>query len=182
MSQTGSLAEAPVPPRAGAAGRDDRSNARNRGGSQLSPDNPGQESAPRGGRRRRGGTERGRGHGQGHRQGRNNTQSHAPPPSEAATDDNSARPPGGGFGARLTEAASKSKGASDEPQSQEKDTDVETDDAEVCFICASPIEHVSVAPCNHQTCHICALRLRALYKTRACAHCRVRWIPRLHGY
>jgi E3 ubiquitin-protein ligase ZNF598 len=31
---------------------------------------------------------------------------------------------------------------------------------------------VSIAPCNHQTCHICSLRLRALYKTRACAHCR----------
>jgi hypothetical protein len=32
---------------------------------------------------------------------------------------------------------------------------------------------MSVAPCNHRTCHICALRLRALYKTKACAHCRV---------
>lgn len=42
----------------------------------------------------------------------------------------------------------------------------------MCFICASKIEHISIAPCNHQTCHICALRLRALYKTRACAHCR----------
>ena len=48
--------------------------------------------------------------------------------------------------------------------------DVET---EVCFICASPVVHNAVAPCNHRTCHICALRLRALYKTRACAHCRV---------
>ena len=46
-------------------------------------------------------------------------------------------------------------------------------DGEICFICASKIEHISIAPCNHQTCHICALRLRALYKTRACAHCRV---------
>lgn len=46
-------------------------------------------------------------------------------------------------------------------------------DAEVCFICASPVEHNAVAPCNHRTCHICSLRLRALYKTKACAHCRV---------
>nr|POE63315.1 e3 ubiquitin-protein ligase hel2 [Quercus suber] len=45
-------------------------------------------------------------------------------------------------------------------------------EAEVCFICASNISHQSVAPCNHRTCHICALRLRALYKTKACAHCR----------
>ncbi|KAK6433329.1 hypothetical protein LTR95_010494 [Oleoguttula sp. CCFEE 5521] len=50
--------------------------------------------------------------------------------------------------------------------------DTADDDAEVCFICASPIDHHSVAPCNHRTCHVCALRLRALYKTKACAHCR----------
>lgn len=45
-------------------------------------------------------------------------------------------------------------------------------EAEVCFICASPVVHNSVAPCNHRTCHICALRMRALYKTKDCAHCR----------
>lgn len=49
------------------------------------------------------------------------------------------------------------------------DDDVE---AEVCFICASPVIHQSVAPCNHRTCHICALRMRALYKNKECAHCR----------
>ena len=49
----------------------------------------------------------------------------------------------------------------------------ETVEAEVCFICASAVVHNAVSPCNHRTCHICALRLRALYKTRACAHCRV---------
>lgn len=46
------------------------------------------------------------------------------------------------------------------------------DDAEVCFICASPVQHTAVAPCNHRTCHICSIRMRALYKTKACAHCR----------
>lgn len=52
--------------------------------------------------------------------------------------------------------------------------DAEDDDveAEVCFICASPVVHQSVAPCNHRTCHICALRMRALYKNKECAHCR----------
>lgn len=50
-------------------------------------------------------------------------------------------------------------------------------EAEVCFICASPVVHNSVAPCNHRTCHICALRMRALYKTKDCAHCRVRLFP-----
>jgi len=46
-------------------------------------------------------------------------------------------------------------------------------EAEVCFICASDIAHQSVASCNHRTCHICSLRMRALYKSRACPHCRV---------
>ncbi|OKO98727.1 E3 ubiquitin-protein ligase hel2 [Penicillium subrubescens] len=48
----------------------------------------------------------------------------------------------------------------------------DADDGEICFICASTVEHTSVSPCNHRTCHICALRLRALYKNRCCAHCR----------
>ncbi|CAG8561126.1 12238_t:CDS:2, partial [Acaulospora colombiana] len=39
-------------------------------------------------------------------------------------------------------------------------------DIEICHICAESMEKKSyaVAECNHQTCHICALRLRALYK------------------
>ena len=49
----------------------------------------------------------------------------------------------------------------------------EDPDMEVCFICAAPVVHNSVSPCNHRTCHICALRMRALYKNRACLHCRV---------
>ncbi|KAL7628489.1 hypothetical protein AAE478_000004 [Parahypoxylon ruwenzoriense] len=52
------------------------------------------------------------------------------------------------------------------------DGDEEDVEAEVCFICASPVVHQSVAPCNHRTCHICALRMRALYKNKECAHCR----------
>lgn len=48
--------------------------------------------------------------------------------------------------------------------------DVDSDD--VCFICANPIQHHAVAPCNHITCHICALRMRALYKNKDCPHCR----------
>ncbi len=47
------------------------------------------------------------------------------------------------------------------------------DEAEPCWICASPIVHESVAPCNHRTCHICALRMRGLYKDLNCATCRV---------
>ena len=54
----------------------------------------------------------------------------------------------------------------------QRQTDGEND-GEVCFICASPVIHIAVAPCNHRTCHICSLRMRALYKNKACAHCRV---------
>ncbi|KAI1335966.1 hypothetical protein F5Y15DRAFT_396346 [Xylariaceae sp. FL0016] len=54
----------------------------------------------------------------------------------------------------------------------EGDAGSEDVEAEVCFICASPVEHQSVAPCNHRTCHICGLRMRALYKNKECAHCR----------
>ena len=56
------------------------------------------------------------------------------------------------------------------------ENDEEAEDGEVCFICASRISHIAVGPCNHRTCHICSLRLRALYKTKACAHCRVRML------
>ncbi|KAL1894271.1 hypothetical protein Cpir12675_003752 [Ceratocystis pirilliformis] len=51
--------------------------------------------------------------------------------------------------------------------------DAASDSSEdVCFICANPVQHYSIAPCNHTTCHICSLRMRALYKTKDCAHCR----------
>ncbi|KOS21216.1 LIM domain and RING finger protein [Escovopsis weberi] len=46
------------------------------------------------------------------------------------------------------------------------------EDEEVCFICANPVAHHSISSCNHKTCHICGLRMRALYKSNDCAHCR----------
>ncbi|GKT89085.1 zinc finger protein [Colletotrichum tofieldiae] len=46
--------------------------------------------------------------------------------------------------------------------------DTASSDGEVCFICAEPIKFHSIAPCNHKTCHICGLRMRALYKTKDC--------------
>lgn len=96
--------------------------------------------------------------------------------------DNS-RPPGPNFDSRL-EVGPKvqdvhqpgndaTNAAPAEMQPLTRQQSIGTEDSEVCFICASPIEHIAIAPCNHQTCHICSLRLRALYKTRACAHCRV---------
>ncbi|KAF2857365.1 hypothetical protein K470DRAFT_260885 [Piedraia hortae CBS 480.64] len=93
--------------------------------------------------------------------------------SQAAVADNSNlaedKPPplpdaGGVLGKRLPkDAADSNTGDSEEDNGK---------DTAVCFICASDITHYSVGICNHRTCHICALRLRALYKTKACAHCR----------
>ena len=80
---------------------------------------------------------------------------------------------GGSFGERLTKDAETKEGEGElKQQVNIQQDETEGVEAEVCFICASPVLHNSVAPCNHRTCHICALRLRALYKTRACAHCR----------
>ena len=45
-------------------------------------------------------------------------------------------------------------------------------EGELCFICADPIKLTSVAPCDHRTCHICALRLRVLYKKDECTFCK----------
>ncbi len=45
-------------------------------------------------------------------------------------------------------------------------------EVELCFICAEPVHLYSVPPCDHRTCHICALRLRALYKKVECTFCK----------
>lgn len=46
------------------------------------------------------------------------------------------------------------------------------EDEGLCGICAEPTRMYSIGPCNHPTCHICAVRLRALYKTKECSSCR----------
>ena len=46
------------------------------------------------------------------------------------------------------------------------------DSDDVCWICAEPVKYYSVSECNHRTCHVCALRLRALYKKTDCAFCK----------
>ncbi|ORX57530.1 hypothetical protein DM01DRAFT_27307 [Hesseltinella vesiculosa] len=56
------------------------------------------------------------------------------------------------------------------PKPQEDNESDEEGDS--CFICAEPIVTYAVTPCNHRTCHICALRLRALYKTKNCVFCK----------
>ncbi|KAJ7453217.1 hypothetical protein FB451DRAFT_1145061 [Mycena latifolia] len=46
------------------------------------------------------------------------------------------------------------------------------EDSAVCWICAEPIKYYAVSECNHRTCHVCALRLRALYKKNDCTFCK----------
>lgn len=169
MSGATTAAEAPSSPQSPNAGRGNRPNQRNRNASQNSPDTRGRGSGTKSTRGARGG--KGRGQGRGYRQ--EDVPSRAPLSSDSTAEGSSGRPPGGGFGVRLTEAASNPQGETPQSQPQRNGAEPGSEESEVCFICASPIEHVSIAPCNHQTCHICSLRLRALYKTRACAHCRV---------
>ncbi|KAI9511097.1 hypothetical protein F5148DRAFT_1173692 [Russula earlei] len=43
---------------------------------------------------------------------------------------------------------------------------------DLCWICAEPVKYYAVSECNHRTCHVCALRLRALYKKQGCTFCK----------
>ena len=123
--------------------------------------------------RGRGGRDAGSRRGRGGRSGGPTTSQSPIPPATAR----SALGVRGKFGAHLTENVSDAQRAGDAQTAVEKQggspDEKEAVEAEVCFICASPVVHNAVSPCNHRTCHICALRLRALYKTKACAHCRV---------
>ncbi|KAI0466939.1 hypothetical protein F4859DRAFT_526209 [Xylaria cf. heliscus] len=117
----------------------------------------------RGGERGRG---RGRGRGNANAQGgRGGERSQASRPRGSSASASGPVPENGAPVAPVQPASGSGVAANDD----DVDEDVE---AEVCFICASPVIHQSVAPCNHRTCHICALRMRALYKNKECAHCR----------
>lgn len=69
-----------------------------------------------------------------------------------------------------------------DPAEQESSTIIaappsETDgDSDVCWICAEPVKYYSLSECNHRTCHVCAIRLRALYKKTDCTFCKVGFI------
>jgi hypothetical protein len=56
----------------------------------------------------------------------------------------------------------------------------ESQEQDLCWICAEPIKYYAVSECNHRTCHVCALRLRALYKKLDCTFCKVRVAFALH--
>ncbi|CAL1705376.1 unnamed protein product [Somion occarium] len=48
----------------------------------------------------------------------------------------------------------------------------DADEVDICWICAEPVKYYSVSQCNHRTCHVCGLRLRALYKKLECTFCK----------
>ena len=66
----------------------------------------------------------------------------------------------------------------DDPAAQSQTDSPQPEDAsqeqDLCWICAEPIKYYAVSECNHRTCHVCALRLRALYKKLDCTFCKVR--------
>ncbi|KAJ3018986.1 hypothetical protein HKX48_002482 [Thoreauomyces humboldtii] len=51
-------------------------------------------------------------------------------------------------------------------------TPQEDDGVELCFICADTVTCYAIGECNHRVCHLCCLRLRALYKQKTCAMCK----------
>ncbi|KAJ7154119.1 hypothetical protein C8R46DRAFT_445387 [Mycena filopes] len=65
------------------------------------------------------------------------------------------------------EAVAVPAAATVEDQDQEGD-----DDVAICWICAEPVKYYAVSECNHRTCHVCSLRLRALYKKNDCTFCK----------
>ncbi|ETW86280.1 hypothetical protein HETIRDRAFT_310568 [Heterobasidion irregulare TC 32-1] len=72
-----------------------------------------------------------------------------------------------------TEGAPRANGAQAvEAASGEDPKDAEIDDSLICWICAEPVKYYSVSECNHRTCHVCVLRLRALYKKLDCTFCK----------
>ncbi|ORX72001.1 hypothetical protein DL89DRAFT_321142 [Linderina pennispora] len=65
-------------------------------------------------------------------------------------------------------SAAHGKGSSEDKGDSEDDDD----DEDVCFICADPVEFYAVGECDHRTCYLCNLRLRALFKSKACPYCK----------
>ncbi|KAK0637561.1 E3 ubiquitin-protein ligase hel2 [Lasiodiplodia hormozganensis] len=139
---------------------------RGRGGSQGGNRQRNENPASTGERGRGKGGRRG-GRGRGNRGGRN-----ADADGDGVGDNAPTRASRGNFGARLTAGANSTTNDAESKGKERIAAAEEEDEGEVCFICASPIDHHAVSPCNHRTCHICSLRLRALYKSKACAHCR----------
>ncbi|KAJ2553688.1 hypothetical protein EV175_002848, partial [Coemansia sp. RSA 1933] len=71
-----------------------------------------------------------------------------------------------------SEGATAAKDSSKAVQSNE--------DENVCFICADTVKFHAIGECNHITCFRCNLRLRALFKSRACPYCKADMTTVIH--
>ncbi|KIM91792.1 hypothetical protein PILCRDRAFT_902 [Piloderma croceum F 1598] len=71
-------------------------------------------------------------------------------------------------------AAAATISAEEKPQNpaEAKAAEAPGNENEVCWICAEPVKYYSVSDCDHRTCHVCTLRLRALYKNTDCTFCK----------
>ncbi|EIM89639.1 uncharacterized protein STEHIDRAFT_51279 [Stereum hirsutum FP-91666 SS1] len=112
-----------------------------------------QNGAPRGRRMNRRGGGRGGAAGGGGGRGNNSTSKKDAPGSAA-------------------DAEAKEKDVAKEEETKAAAAAEEVDDSKICWICAEPVKYFSVSECNHRTCHVCALRLRALYKKLDCTFCK----------
>ncbi|CBQ69886.1 conserved hypothetical protein [Sporisorium reilianum SRZ2] len=104
------------------------------------------------------------------RGGRSNN--HSRPP-RSQKDKDKAAPADPHHAQEPADTSPSSTAAAAQIQNDDDDDDDELPpEGELCFICADPIKLTSVAPCDHRTCHICALRLRVLYKKDECTFCK----------
>ena len=63
----------------------------------------------------------------------------------------------------------------DDEERRADEADLEADeDGEpaICFICAESSSVWAVGPCDHRVCHVCSVRLRALFRKRDCTFCK----------
>ncbi|KAJ1641807.1 hypothetical protein LPJ64_006272 [Coemansia asiatica] len=74
-------------------------------------------------------------------------------------------------GSKETEQNSQNSVNDNSDKDGNEDADVE-DDENVCFICADTVIFYALGECDHRTCHVCNLRLRALFKSKACPYCK----------
>ncbi|KAI1784004.1 hypothetical protein LXA43DRAFT_1044548 [Ganoderma leucocontextum] len=116
-------------------------------------------------------TNRSRGGGGGNKGRRGRGAKHGGPPRDPADSTKPDSLPAAAAAAGPTEA-DKAAGSEAVTESANTTADATVEDSAVCWICAEPVKYWSVSQCNHRTCHVCALRLRALYKKMECTFCK----------
>ena len=75
---------------------------------------------------------------------------------------------------RVTQTSESQTPSNPDTSSKPEESQTFDEESSICWICAEPVKYYSISECNHRTCHICALRLRALYKKNDCTFCKVK--------